>query len=201
MLIPIKKNFVMRYTVILIISMILGGCGLNKPLAVTQAYPVGQPEVLLENNVIADSVYIINRAPSGMQSMDEIPVLLSDRTSKIIQQQDFQEKSITTIQQEQSKQFKKKKVNADDEPTQTKPKINIWAVLGFVFVLTGVIPIIGNLVGYIMCIVALNQINKNPGMYTGKGLALAGFILFTIFLVAAITFALFYYGLLSFNGS
>jgi hypothetical protein len=160
----------MRYTLFLIVSLIIGGCGLNKPLAVTQAYPVGQPEVLLENNVIADSVYIINRAPSGMQSMDEIPVLLSDRTSKIIQQQDFQEKSITTIQQEQSKQFKKKKVNADDEPTQTKPKINIWAVLGFVFVLTGVIPIIGNLVGYIMCIVALNQINKNPGMYTGKGL-------------------------------
>lgn len=200
MFIPIKK-IVMRYTLFLIVSLIIGGCGLNKPLAVTQAYPVGQPEVLLENNVIADSVYIINRAPSGMQSMDEIPVLLSDRTSKIIQQQDFQEKSITTIQQEQSKQFKKKKVNADDEPTQTKPKINIWAVLGFVFVLTGVIPIIGNLVGYIMCIVALNQINKNPGMYTGKGFAIAGFVIFTIFLVVAITIALFYFGLLSFNGS
>ncbi|MBP9880664.1 MAG: DUF4190 domain-containing protein, partial [Chitinophagales bacterium] len=99
------------------------------------------------------------------------------------------------------KQFKKKKVNADDEPTQTKPKINIWAVLGFVFVLTGVIPIIGNLVGYIMCIVALNQINKNPGMYTGKGFAIAGFVIFTIFLVVAITIALFYFGLLSFNGS
>lgn len=191
----------MRYTLFLIVSLIIGGCGLNKPLAVTQAYPVGQPEVLLENNVIADSVFIINSAPSGMQSMDEIPVLLSGRTSKIIQQQDFQEKSITTIQQEQPKQFKKKKVNADDEPTQTKPKINIWAVLGFVFVLTGVIPIIGNLVGYIMCIVALNQINKNPGMYTGKGFAIAGFVIFTIFLVVAITIALFYFGLLSFNGS
>lgn len=191
----------MRYTLFLIISLIIGGCGLNKPLAVTQAYIVDQTEVLLENNVIADSVYIINSAPSGMQSMDEIPVLLSDRISKIIQQQDFQEKSITTIQQEQPKQFKKKKVNADDEPTPTKPKINIWAVLGFVFVLTGVIPIIGNLVGYIMCIVALNQINKNPGMYTGKGFAIAGFVIFTIFLVVAITIALFYFGLLSFNGS
>ena len=67
--------------------------------------------------------------------------------------------------------------------------------------LTGVIPIIGNLVGYIMCIVALNQINKNPGMYTGKGFAIAGFVIFTIFLVVAITIALFYFGLLSFNGS
>lgn len=191
----------MRYSLILILSILLGGCGLNKPLSVVHPLSVEQPTSLETTNEISDTLIIINRAPSGMQAMVEVTVLPSDRTTKIIQQQNFRKKSITTIQHEQPKQLNKKKLNADDEPTPTKPKMNIWAVLGFVFVLTGVIPIIGNLVGYIMCIVALNQINKNPGMYTGKGLAIAGFVIFTIFLFAAITFALFYYGLLSFNGS
>ncbi|HRH54116.1 MAG TPA: DUF4190 domain-containing protein [Chitinophagales bacterium] len=191
----------MRYSLILILSILLGGCGLNKPLSVVQPLSVEQPTSLETTNEISDTLIIINRAPSGMQAMDEVTVLPSDRTTNIIQQQNFRKKSITTLQQEQPNQLKKKKLNADDEPTPTKPKMNIWAIMGFVFVLTGVIPIIGNLVGYIMCIVALNQINKNPGMYTGKGLALAGFVIFTIFLVAAITIALFYFGLLSFNGS
>lgn len=191
----------MRYSLILILSILLGGCGLNKPLSVVQQFSVEQPTSLETTTEISDTLIIINRAPSGMQAMDEVTVLPSDRTTNIIQQQNFRKKSITTIQQEQPKQLKKKKLSADDEPTPTKPKMNIWAIMGFVFVLTGVIPIIGNLVGYIMCIVALNQINKNPGMYTGKGLALAGFVIFTILLVAAITYALFYFGLLSFNGS
>lgn len=191
----------MRYSLILILSILLGGCGLNKPLSVVHPLSVEQPTSLEATNETSDTLIITNRAPSGMQAMDEVTVLPSDRTTKIIQQQNFRKKSITTLQQEQPNQLKKKKLNADDEPTPTKPKMNIWAIMGFVFVLTGVIPIIGNLVGYIMCIVALNQINKNPGMYTGKGFALAGFVIFTIFLVAAITIALFYFGLLSFNGS
>jgi hypothetical protein len=99
----------MRYTLFLIVSLIIGGCGLNKPLAVTQAYPVGQPEVLLENNVIADSVYIINRAPSGMQSMDEIPVLHPIELQKLFSNRIFRKNQLQQYSKSSRNNLKRKK--------------------------------------------------------------------------------------------
>lgn len=191
----------MRNTGILIICILIGGCGLNKSIVEVHTPDVAPAEQPFVSNTYLDSVYTIFREPSGLPANETKNILPISSTEKLIAQKNNQ--AAEKKYQQPKYAFKQKQVlsKINDEPATEKPKMNIWALLGFIFVIAGVIPIIGNLVGYIMCIVALNQMQKNPGMYTGKGFAVAGFIIFSIFLVAAIVVALFYFNLVSFNGS
>lgn len=191
----------MRNTGILIICILISGCGLNKSIVEVHTPEVAPAEQAFVSNTHIDSVYTIFREPSGLPVNETKNILPISSTEKLIAQKNKQAAEKKYQQQKYAFKQKQSLSKINDEPTAEKPKMNIWALLGFIFVITGVIPIIGNLVGYIMCIVALNQIQKNPGMYTGKGFAVAGFIIFSIFLVAAIVVALFYFNLVSFNGS
>jgi hypothetical protein len=82
-------------------------------------------------------------------------------------------------------------------PTLTgaaRPKTNVLAIAGFVM---GILSITGclccyglpcNILGLVFSIVALTQINRNPAVEQGRGLAIAGIILSAIGLIMGLVF-------------
>lgn len=57
------------------------------------------------------------------------------------------------------------------QPPYVQPKMNTLALVGFI------LSFFISLVGLILCIIGLNQINGANGTQTGKGLAIAGIII------------------------
>jgi hypothetical protein len=57
------------------------------------------------------------------------------------------------------------------QPPYVQPKMNTLALVGFI------LSFFISIVGLILCIVGLNQINSANGTQTGKGLAIAGIII------------------------
>lgn len=86
-----------------------------------------------------------------------------------------------------------------DDPQESDLPMNKNAALGFLLVLFGIIPIVGHIVGLVLCFKALQEIKKNPGVYRGKNLAIAGIILFfAIVLILGVTL-LFLNGVIVYN--
>jgi len=61
-----------------------------------------------------------------------------------------------------------------------QPRWNGLAIAGFI------LSFLISLVGLILSIIALNQINKSGGMQKGKGLALAGIIISALSIIASL---------------
>jgi hypothetical protein len=57
------------------------------------------------------------------------------------------------------------------QPPYVQPKMNTLALVGFI------LSFFLSIVGLILCIVGLNQINSANGTQTGKGLAIAGIVI------------------------
>lgn len=198
------ENVVIKFRLIVftaLLGFLITGCSINRQIK-QDTFVLIETEVEDEIIFSADSItpnILPSSEPSGMRSFGEKEIPQDEFTNeeKIIPQKSWTKK-INEVKQTP----KDKIISSDvvDEEKVNKPRMNAMALLGFIFVLMGIIPFLGQIAGFVMCIIALNQMKKNPGMYSGKGLATAGFILFLLYVVVAIVVALFYYGLLSFNG-
>jgi hypothetical protein len=70
----------------------------------------------------------------------------------------------------------------NNNSSNTPVKTNGMAVASFVFGLLGFVPILGLIFG----LIALGQINNNPGKFTGKGMAITGILLSILWIVILI---------------
>ena len=98
-----------------------------------------------------------------------------------------------------SQEIKIQETATVDDPQDSELPMNKNAVLGFMLVLFGLIPIVGHLVGLGLCFKALQEIKKNPGVYRGKKLAIAGIILFFSILLIVGVSLLFLSGVFVYN--
>ena len=78
------------------------------------------------------------------------------------------------------------------QPVYVQPTTNGLAIAGFVC------SFFRNIVGLILSIVAINQINNSGGTQTGKGLAIAGMVISIVSLALALLYVL---GIAAFLGS
>lgn len=85
-----------------------------------------------------------------------------------------------------------------DEPQNDLP-YNHNALLGFAFIFFGFSTLILPIIGFILCLRAINQINAQPEKYRGKGLAISGIVLFIVYTVTLFIIITSITGLIDYN--
>lgn len=180
-----------------LIAFCLVGCNLERNLQQTVVYEPVISELQSDSNFTPITT---GNQPSGIEKMEPIA-----------ESNDFYtEAPVASVIEEQEEAIIESPKAIKSEHTTTKSifdykiqspdkVVNTNAIIGFILSIFPVIPIIGNIVGIVFCITAINEINNNPDTYSGKGLATFGLILNILTMVLFTVLILFALGIVVFN--
>jgi|GEM_PF-2050672 len=181
-----------------LLALCLVGCNLERNLQQTVVYDPVVSE--LQSDSHSTPIIITGNQPSGIEAVEpiaestdfytEAPVasVIEEKEEAIIELPNAIKSENTT-----TKSIFDYKMQSPDRVVNTN------AIIGFVLSIFPVIPVIGNIVGIVCCINALNEINNNPDTYSGKGLATFGLILNILSIVLFTVLILFALGIVVFN--
>ena len=181
-----------------LMALCLVGCNLERNLQQTAVY---EPVVsAVQTDSDSTAIITMGNQPSGIETVEPI----TESTDF------YTEAPVASIVKEEEEAIIETPKAIKSEHTTTKSifdykiqspdrVVNTNAIIGFILSIFPVIPIIGNIVGIVFCITAINEINNNPDTYSGKGLATFGLILNILSMVVLTVVILFALGILVFN--
>lgn len=181
-----------------LMALCLVGCNLERNIQQTAVYEPVVSGVQTDSNSTA--IITMGNQPSGFEAVEPIA-----------ESNDFYaEAPVASVIEEEEEAIIELPKAIKSEHTTTKSLfdykiqspdrvVNTNAIIGFVLGIFPVIPLIGNIVGIVCCINALNEINDNPDTYSGKGLATFGLILNILSIVLITVLFLFAFGIVVFN--
>ncbi len=183
---------------IVVVALCMVGCNLERNLQQSAVYEPVVSELQIDSS--SSPIIATGNQPSGIAAVE--PIVESDdfyaEAPEAIIIKEQQEAIIESPKAIKSEHTTTKSI-FDYKIQSPERVVNTNAIIGFILSIFPVIPIIGNIVGIVFCVNALNEINNNPDTYSGKGLATFGLILNVLSMLLFTVLILFALGIVVFN--
>ncbi len=183
---------------IVFVALCMVGCNLERNLQQSAVYEPVVSELQIDSS--SSPIIATGNQPSGIAAVE--PIVESDdfyaEAPEAIIIKEQQEAIIESPKAIKSEHTTTKSI-FDYKIQSPERVVNTNAIIGFILSIFPVIPIIGNIVGIVFCVNALNEINNNPDTYSGKGLATFGLILNVLSMLLFTVLILFALGIVVFN--